>query len=103
FASTLTATIGRSHEDEGLIDDEGLFGAVQRNALRRQTELLDEPGRVTRRAGEIDQERRGCRDDAHSSPSFDSSYANRDASSLILSGRKPDQWSSSVTTTGACM
>src|SRR6218665_1709978 len=82
---------------------------IKRNTSSRQAKFLHKASCVLRNACEVDQLCHGTFEGVWGGLSMPSRcgstvlcYASRAASSAILSGRKPDQWPSSVMTTGAC-
>src|SRR5699024_6839453 len=53
--TTVAPAVGRSHQDEILIDDEGFVLRAEREPVRRHPELLDEALRVAGHRGEVDE------------------------------------------------
>src|SRR5699024_11907763 len=63
--TTVAPAVGRSHQDEILIDDEGFVLRGERDPVRRHPELLDEALRVAGHRGEVDE---AGNPDAHPRP-----------------------------------
>src|SRR5690625_803589 len=98
--AAVAPAIGRDDQDVVLVDDEVLILRVERDPASRPPELLDEAVGIAGHRGAVDELSHA---DASRAGQIAVAWrwAPAPATALILSGRKPDQWSSEVMTTGA--